>query len=139
MGSAIQIKIKHRTVKFKFFTRSKKKTTFALSASKMSFDDKFAFPELPPWKISPLPKKNEENNFVSNDALPSPLDRIKSKKGKKARALAFGLSNQSMSKSFEANQSLPVCIRKAHKSKEEMYGLVKSEHSFSYSTIFSSN
>ena len=44
-----------------------------------------------------------------------------------------------MSKSFEANQSLPVCIRKAHKSKEEMYSLVKSEHSFSYSTIFSSN
>ena len=61
---------------------------------------------------------------------------FRSKKGKKARALAFGLPNQSMSKSFEANQSLPAPkVRKIQKSKDQMVALVKSEHSISYSSI----
>ena len=41
-----------------------------------------------------------------------------------------------MSKSFEANQSLPAPkVRKIQKSKDQMVALVKSEHSISYSSI----
>ena len=36
-----------------------------------------AFPELPPWAISPLAKKTEIDQFGSNHVQSSPLDRIK--------------------------------------------------------------
>ena len=36
-----------------------------------------AFPELPPWAISPLAKKTEIDQFGCNHVQSSPLDRIK--------------------------------------------------------------